>query len=543
MADLDGSSAASSCDDDGGGAPDTGSSGAPSNATYVTLSASTGLSAERVLTAGTGISIVDGGANGPVTISATGSGGAPTDAQYVVLALNGTLTAERALAVTSGHLSLTDGGANGNVTLGLAAAGTAGTYAYPSSVTTDAQGRVTAITAGSTPALASVTLTAGAGLTGGGDLSASRTFNVAAADSTITVNADSIQVGEITNTNVAAAAAIAHSKLANLTNTSVLGSAAGGSAPSEIAATTNGHALRRAGGVLGFGTLATGAFAGTATDGNNLTIVSGVPTWTVPTGGVTDHGALTGLSDDDHTIYALLAGRSGGQSWIAGTGSGDNMDLSASSHGTPGKIRLGGSSGFIYDQLTNFAGLGGTPASEFHVQKSFSNNSVIANVENLSSSGASEALIWAETNATGGGAGFQLVCPSGVGVTLYAHGHTKAGNLWTSGPTAAGSVDLRKANAGVGTLAVSTRNSAEDILLAANTGSSGGAAVLRLTSAGNYQFGGSAATAPSFQSGVGVIHVTNRGTAPTAAPASGFFLYAGSGSATFVDSTGTTVII
>jgi hypothetical protein len=30
-------------------------------------------------------------------------------------------------------------------------------------------------------------------------------------------------------------------------------------------------------------------------------------------GGVTDHGALTGLTDDDHTQYLLLAGRSGGQ--------------------------------------------------------------------------------------------------------------------------------------------------------------------------------------------------------------------------------------
>lgn len=37
------------------------------------------------------------------------------------------------------------------------------------------------------------TLTAGAGLTGGGDLSADRTFNVAAGDASITVNADSIE--------------------------------------------------------------------------------------------------------------------------------------------------------------------------------------------------------------------------------------------------------------------------------------------------------------------------------------------------------------
>ena len=40
-----------------------------------------------------------------------------------------------------------------------------------------------------------------------------------------------------------------------------------------------------------------------------------------------DHDLLTGLSDDDHTIYALLAGRSGGQTLIGGTDSGDDLTL------------------------------------------------------------------------------------------------------------------------------------------------------------------------------------------------------------------------
>jgi len=47
--------------------------------------------------------------------------------------------------------------------------------------------------------------------------------------------------------------------------------------------------------------------------------------------GVTDHGALTGLSDDDHTIYNLLAGRSGGQTIIGGTGTTDDLILQATS--------------------------------------------------------------------------------------------------------------------------------------------------------------------------------------------------------------------
>jgi hypothetical protein len=52
---------------------------------------------------------------------------------------------------------------------------------------------------------ATLTLTAGAGLTGGGDLSANRAFAVMAANSTITVVASGVSVGTITDTNVAAA--------------------------------------------------------------------------------------------------------------------------------------------------------------------------------------------------------------------------------------------------------------------------------------------------------------------------------------------------
>lgn len=51
-----------------------------------------------------------------------------------------------------------------------------------------------------------------------------------------------------------------------------------------------------------------------------------------------DHGALAGLGDDDHTIYALLAGRSGGQAWTCGTGSGDDCTLQSTSHASRGTV-------------------------------------------------------------------------------------------------------------------------------------------------------------------------------------------------------------
>lgn len=49
-------------------------------------------------------------------------GGAPTSASYVVIGLNGTLTAERVLTAGSG-ISITDGGAGGNVTIAATGGG------------------------------------------------------------------------------------------------------------------------------------------------------------------------------------------------------------------------------------------------------------------------------------------------------------------------------------------------------------------------------------------------------------------------------------
>jgi hypothetical protein len=61
-------------------------------------------------------------------------------------------------------------------------------------------------------------LTAGAGLTGGGNLSADRTFNVVAnADGTIVVNADDIQVGTLLDANVPQSAVTQHQAALSVT--------------------------------------------------------------------------------------------------------------------------------------------------------------------------------------------------------------------------------------------------------------------------------------------------------------------------------------
>lgn len=63
-------------------------------------------------------------------------------------------------------------------------------------------------------------------------------------------------------------------------------------------------------------------------------------------GGQLDHGlALTGLLDDDHTQYARLGGRSGGQSLIGGTASGNTLTMSANTQTNGGTfIQLGSGS-------------------------------------------------------------------------------------------------------------------------------------------------------------------------------------------------------
>lgn len=74
--------------------------------------------------------------------------------------------------------------------------------------------------------------------------------------------------------------------------------------------------------------------------GNNLSISNDTLHATTG-GGVTDHGALTGLADDDHTQYALLAGRAGGQTLTGGTASGNNLTLNSTSNSTKGAVLIG----------------------------------------------------------------------------------------------------------------------------------------------------------------------------------------------------------
>ncbi len=309
------------------------------------------------------VSIIDGsvttcGSGGAIVPPAVG--GAPGNARYWVGQAHADLTAEMDLGALSSGLvfstvsaglatpSTIANGTNGHVLTMVAGAPA---WAAPSGGgggVTD-HGALTGLADDDHPQYVRV-VTAGAGLTGGGSGGA-LTVDVVAADSTITVNANSIQVGQIANANVAAGAAIDFSKLANLAGLSVLGRsgvAAGamaaitsgaaelvlradltnnaiafgqvttggiadaavtsakirnsiansvigragntGGVVNDIAAATTGHALRFDGTNIGFGTLAAGAFTGTQTNGFVLTLSGGVPTWLAASGGISGSG-------------------------------------------------------------------------------------------------------------------------------------------------------------------------------------------------------------------------------------------------------------
>jgi len=67
-----------------------------------------------------------------------------------------------------------------------------------------------------------------------------------------------------------------------------------------------------------------------------------------------DHGNLSGLSDDDHTQYALLAGRSGGQVLKGGSAANENLDFYATAHATQGSIRFYSNALFDTNKAANF---------------------------------------------------------------------------------------------------------------------------------------------------------------------------------------------
>jgi hypothetical protein len=143
-----------------------GGGGAPANAAYLTLSLDATLTDERQFAPTARFAPTDNGAGATYVLDLAVSGVVAAAYTYASVTVDTygrvTVASSGAAPVTSVSVDageLTNTGTATAPVLGLATAGTAGTYASPSSVTTDAFGRVTAISAGTAPLVPAVATT------------------------------------------------------------------------------------------------------------------------------------------------------------------------------------------------------------------------------------------------------------------------------------------------------------------------------------------------------------------------------------------------
>lgn len=196
-------------------------------------------------------------------------------------------------------------------------------------------------------------------------------FNAVDAGRFIIDSSDSSTVGAIyasNDTNFAHSGYIAKLEAKNATDSGVILSLINAGSGNYITADSV-FSVTKAGNVNAVGATLSGLTASqpVVTDGSkNLASIS-YATFAGNINASLDHGALLGLSDDDHTQYALLAGRSGGQTLIGGTASGNNLTLQSTSNATRGKILFGSGGTTVYDEVNDRFGIRtatpGTPLS------------------------------------------------------------------------------------------------------------------------------------------------------------------------------------
>lgn len=109
-----------------------------------------------------------------------------------------------------------------------------------------------------------------------------------------------------------------------------------------------------------------------ASSGDNVTIVQGVeaagPPGPAGTSGVTDHGALTGLSDDDHPQYILKSLVDGKGDLIVGTADNTVARVAVGSNGKVSKADSTQSAGIAWDYAVPAAGAPKQSSTTYYVQ-------------------------------------------------------------------------------------------------------------------------------------------------------------------------------
>ena len=294
-----------------------GISPTPVNATYITVSYDPTLTNSRVLTAGTGITLVDGGAGESLTINATAD--APSTAEYVVMTVTGSLPNSRTLTAGT-NLTLVDGGAGEEVVLSLS----------PNVTTTSIHLTSTNDASSTTDSTASISTTGGLSVTksffGNNASIGTSTAILLSATGLVTVQNTANSANYLdTTASVSTAGGLSVAKALNALNasvgssTAVLLSATGLVTVQNTANSANyldttasvstagglsvAKALNALNASVGTGTPVTISSAGAVVINNGTAATSGGAALYLPSGGVTAGGFYTPGNATVNTLY------------------------------------------------------------------------------------------------------------------------------------------------------------------------------------------------------------------------------------------------